>query len=202
MNMIAGNYYPKYKTKNPIERFLVKNFLRVMDEAVLTIAPQHIHEVGCGEGYLLSRYASISKNLEGSDISSEIIEKAKTIWQAPNYNIEFDVKSIYDLNPKEDSADLILCAEVLEHLEEPQKALQVLNKLSGCFYLFSVPNEPLWRILNLFRMKYVVDFGNTPGHVNHWNRRNFTRILTDNGFRVLKIKTPLPWIVCLCEKTN
>ncbi len=39
----------------------------------------------------------------------------------------FSVKSIYELKAPEDSADLIVCCEVMEHLEQPEAALETLQ---------------------------------------------------------------------------
>ena len=44
--------------------------------------------------------------------------------------------------------------------------------------LVSVPREPVWRMVNMARGAYWKDLGNTPGHVNHWSKRSFTRMLS------------------------
>ena len=56
----------------------------------------------------------------------------------------------------------------------------------------SVPLEPLWRAGNLARRRYVRQLGNTPGHVNHWSRRGFSRFV-GGRFDVEQVKSPLPW---------
>jgi hypothetical protein len=59
-----------------------------------------------------------------------------------------------------------------------------------------VPREPLWRGLNLARGAYVQSLGNTPGHVNHWSRRGFVRLLARHG-RVIEVRSPFPWTMLL-----
>jgi 2-polyprenyl-3-methyl-5-hydroxy-6-metoxy-1,4-benzoquinol methylase len=113
-------------------------------------------------------------------------------------NIDFFVGSIYDI-PKKEKYDLVVCSEVLEHLEKPEDALEQLKKVGKKYVICSVPREPIWRILNMARGKYWKDLGNTPGHINHWSQRSFIKFLKKNGCKVLDVKSPLPWTVVLIE---
>ena len=62
--------------------------------------------------------------------------------------------------------------------------------------LVSVPREPLWRALNMARGAYWKDLGNTPGHVNHWSKRSFSRLLARHG-EVVQTRSPFPWTMLL-----
>ena len=95
--------------------------------------------------------------------------------------------------------DLVICCEVLEHLNNPIKAVKEINRVlkPGARAVVSVPREPVWRILNMFRFKYLSDFGNTPGHLNHWSKDRFVNFLKSNGLIVEKVLLPFPWIMCL-----
>ena len=62
--------------------------------------------------------------------------------------------------------------------------------------LVSVPREPLWRALNVGRGAYVRQLGNTPGHVNHWSKAGFLRMLERHG-DVLEARSPFPWTMVL-----
>jgi hypothetical protein len=53
-------------------------------------------------------------------------------------------RRIYDLRTEEDRAEVIVCCEVMEHLYDPQRALEILAGLDGRRYIFSVPREPMW----------------------------------------------------------
>jgi hypothetical protein len=70
-----------------------------------------------------------------------------------------------------------------------------MRRVARRHLLVSVPREPLWRALNLARGAYVADLGNTPGHVNHWSRRAFERLLA--GYGKVEIRTPFPWTMAL-----
>ena len=197
--VVIGNVYPKYSTKNPVARLLTNGFLKAVDQLVDQVDSSKIHEVGCGEGYLISRFADGKRVLAGSDFSKQVIEEARQL--SMNKGIIYKAASLYDLTPAEDSATLILCCEVLEHLEFPEKAVDILADIAEPYLIASVPREPLWRILNVLRGQYLNDFGNTPGHLNHWSKAGFLRLLA-RRFEILQVRTPLPWTMVLCRKLN
>lgn len=190
----AGNIYNKYNTKNPIARHLVNNFLHSAKELILKYR-QGIHsitEVGCGEGYLASAINSLKiAPIKACDFSPEIIALAKQLYGKEN--IAFYTKDIFAINSTEE-ADLIVCCEVLEHLSNPKAALERLSAVSKKYCLISVPNEPLWSILNMCRGKYLKNLGNTPGHVNHWSSKDFCRFIS-LYIDIIEVRRPLPWTV-------
>ena len=95
--------------------------------------------------------------------------------------------------------DLVVSTEVLEHLDNPLRALKELSRISNRYIIISVPNEPLWRIANVVRLKYLSAFGNTPGHINHWSKASFS-MLAKKVCKVRVALTPIPFTILLCEK--
>lgn len=201
--ILAGNLYPKYTTRNPIAMRLVGRFLQDMDKLVFALNPPDIHEVGCGEGYLISRYAQQNRKLKASDFSEQVIELAGNIARTNKVNnITFKVKDVYSLVPEHDAATLVICSEVLEHLDDPALALDRLAGIAKPYLIASVPREPIWRVLNMTRGKYLRDWGNTPGHLQAWSKQGFVRFLSDR-FEILQVLTPLPWTLILARvKSN
>jgi ubiquinone/menaquinone biosynthesis C-methylase UbiE len=92
----------------------------------------------------------------------------------------------------DDAFDLALAIEVMEHIPQPARALDELARVCTGTLVLSVPFEPVWRAGNLARRRYVRDWGNTPGHVNHWTRWGFRRFVADR-FTVERVSSPLPW---------
>ena len=136
--------------------------------------------------------------MRASDFSSEVVRVAQAELANRGYRVAWHVASIYDLDPATDAAEMVVCCEVLEHLEHPTRALEVLARLARPYLLVSVPREPLWRALNVMRGKYLLQLGNTPGHLNHWTRRGFVDFLSPS-FDIVDLRTPLPWTVALCR---
>ena len=182
--ILIGNQLDKSQVANPIARRMVAGF----DTALFKLIglgkakPATVHEVGCGEGRL-SRHLRdhLGVPVRASDFSRALIAENHARNEA---GITYVARSIYDLDAIEDRAELVVCCEVLEHVERPAGALAALRRLDAPAYIISVPREPLWRLLNLARGKYPGALGNTPGHLHHWSRRGFVDFLTEGGFRV------------------
>lgn len=197
--VVVGNSFDKYGSRNPLVKWMLGGFENTLETLVQSAAPQTIHEIGCGEGYWAITYANKGFSVKASDFSQQVINIAKHNALAANLEPGmFDVRNIYDMRPARDSADLIVCCEVLEHLEHPEQALETLASLNAAHYIFSVPHEPIWRLLNMVRLKYLSDFGNTPGHIQHWSKKAFVALLK-KYFQLDQVSSPLPWTMVYCR---
>lgn len=197
-DVVAGNVYPKYTTRNPLARLLVANFTRNLRRLVRRTGARQLHEVGCGEGFLARQLAADGYQVRGSDVSPTTIAEARQRSAGITPRIAFQVADLYRLDPARDAAELVICCEVLEHLPDTAKALEVLKRLARPHLIVSVPKEPLWRALNLARGKYWSDLGDTPGHLQHWSSRDFVALL-EQHLDVVEICTPLPWTMARCQ---
>ena len=197
--IVTGNYFNKYETNNPVARWLVGGFMKTLSELLGKSEFDSIHEIGCGEGFLAQAYANLASDIRASDLSSDCISKARLRAKQQGLNIDYQVASIYDLDPQTDSADLVVCCEVMEHLEYPDRALEVLASLANKHLICSVPREPLWRILNVARGKYWSCLGNTPGHLQHWSTESFKKLIGQE-FEIIEVRNPLPWTFLYCKK--
>jgi 2-polyprenyl-3-methyl-5-hydroxy-6-metoxy-1,4-benzoquinol methylase len=197
-NVVAGNVYPKYTTRNPLARLLVANFQASLRALVQCSGARELHEVGCGEGFLARRLAADGYRVRGSDLSPATIAEARRRSAGITPPIAFQVADLYRLHPERDAAELIVCCEVLEHLPDPGRALDMLGQLARPHLIASVPKEPLWRILNLARGRYWPQLGNTPGHLQHWSASAFIALLA-RRFEVVEVRHPLPWTMALCR---
>lgn len=195
--IIAGNIYDKYNSTNPVACWLMRRFIRHVDELVERAGVQDMHEIGCGEGHLAANLADApERHVKASDFSRQVIATARELHK--NRQIHFQVRSIYDLVPEEDGAELVVCCEVLEHLENPRLALWSLQEIARPYCLLSVINEPLWRFLNCLRGRYLSALGNTPGHIQHWSRKQFLDLI-GSLFDIVEVRFPMPWTVALCR---
>ena len=194
----AGNFYDKYATRNPVERRMVAGFLGAVRDLAARSGAAAAHEVGCGEGELAIVLARDGMRIRGSDLSAEVVAEARQRAAAAGVAIEFRAAGIEAMGPDRDAAELIVCCEVLEHVPDPVAAVDILAGLARPWLLASVPREPLWRALNLARGKYVRDLGNTPGHLNHFSRREFHALL-ERRFEIVEARSPLPWSMALCR---
>lgn len=197
--VVVGNAYDKYGSKNPVVRWLMNGFADALSGLVAKAAPRTIHEIGCGEGYWVFDWNKQGIEARGSDFSEKVIELARE--NAKDRGLSPDIftpRSIYDIEQRRDTADLIVCCEVLEHLEDPKAGLAALQRAASDYAIVSVPREPIWCLLNMARGKYLGSMGNTPGHIQHWSAKGFVA-LVGQYFDVIEIRKPLPWTMLLCR---
>lgn len=186
---VVGNVEDKYHARNPIARALMRGFLRAVTDLYLAADPRRVLEVGCGEGRLADHLIRRRRpeRFEACDVE---------LRPAPEIDpgIALREASIYALPYADASFDLVVCCEVLEHLHDPAAGLAELARVSSRHVLLSTPWEPVWRLLNLARGRYVRDLGNTPGHVQHFGRRALVD-LARTRLDVRAVRRPLPWTV-------
>ena len=158
-------------------------------------------ELGCGEGFSTQR---ISKMLPktASLMASEYVTDLIPVAQENNPNVKVIEESVYTLTHKDKTFDVVFLLEVLEHLDHPELALAEIKRVlkDDGVLILGVPREPIWRGLNMLRGKYLRDFGNTIGHLNHWSSRSLKKMLEAEFGRVHNMKQPLPWTIVEARK--
>ena len=154
-------------------------------------------EVACGPGFSTKRIAEWvpAGRLFASDVEPDLVKEAS--GRAPQAQVIQE--SIYETTRADDEFDVVFALEVLEHLDDPARALAEIRRITKRYAIVSVPREPVWRAMNLARGKYAREFGNTPGHVNHWGRRGFEDLLATR-FSIINSHFPLPWQMYLLQK--
>lgn len=194
----VGNSFDKYSAGHPLERRLVHRFLATLDDMLPRKAPRRILEVGVGEGEIADRVrrrfpdaAIVGVDLPDPALAAE--------WGGRPLTGAF--ADVGDLPFPDRCFDLVLGIEVLEHVADPAKALAEIRRVGTGDVLLSVPREPVWRVANVVRGRYLRDRGNTPGHVNHWSTRGF-RKLVEGVFEVDRTRTPFPWTVVSARRRS
>lgn len=191
--------YRKYASKNPIQRFLINNFLKTVFLCLEGLTITSVLDAGCGEGFVLSEFKNrnIDCVLEGIDSSEQALRAGRELFPY----LTMKKGDIYHLPYEDNSFDLVLCTEVMEHLDDPVTVLNEIIRVSGQYCLFSVPNEPVFMMSNLLRGKNISRWGNDIDHVNHWSSEAFKNFVKKN-INVVTVKRPFPWTVILCAKRS
>ena len=126
----------------------------------LKLQPADILDVGCGSGHLLMEAKKLfpAARLQGVDFSPEANRLARQI----SPGLSFDILSIFELEKLGRQFDLVLCTEVLEHLEEADRAMKKLLAIShpGATLVITVPQGRK---------------DTFAGHFNFWTRESFRR---------------------------
>lgn len=185
----------KYEKEGAAGRWLVDRFYAAVRCVLLpeVSAGDLVLEVGCGAGYSsfnLRQALPAGVGFIGSDVGASLLRKARL----RNPGTDFVRQSVYGLALPDKSVDVLVMLEVLEHLEDPARALAEVHRVARKAVVVSTPREPLWRVLNFLRGKYVGALGNTPGHIQHWSSCGLRREV-EPLFHVNRMAQPLPWSV-------
>lgn len=120
---------------------------------------KRVLDAACGEGYGASLLSKGAASVEGLDISSESIANAQMKYD--NNNLNFTVGSIDHLPFQDNSFDIVVSFETLEHVNEEMQ-LKFLHEVkrvlaSGGTLIISTPNKRFYsdlpRYSNPFHIK-------------------------------------------------
>jgi 2-polyprenyl-3-methyl-5-hydroxy-6-metoxy-1,4-benzoquinol methylase len=194
--IVTGNTYDKYGSSNPLVKRMMAAFERTLDELLAAADPSSLLDVGCGEGVLVHKWAKRlpDARVVGIDLDEDSIQAGWRQRQAPN--LEYRVMKAENLPFVDGEFELASAIEVLEHVPDPEHTVAEMARCASGHLLVSVPREPMWRTLNIARGAYLSDLGNTPGHLNHWSKRSFVRMLERHG-QVVQARSPFPWTMLL-----
>lgn len=186
----------KFTDRSPLVRYANRRFMQTILSFASGLELRSILDAGCGEGIVLEQVAVTTAVAPvGVDLDPERVEVAHETHRSD----QLAVADLQRLPFPDDSFDLVLLLEVLEHVGHPEVALEEIWRVTRRYLLASVPNEPWWRIGNIARLKYLSAWGNTPEHINHWSVRGFMSFL-GGRFDILALKTPVLWTFVLAEK--
>ena len=167
---------------SPGRRAQIRRFLRRHAEINKN---SRLLDLGCGDGALLSVARELGiENLEGVDLSPEMVERASAVGLAVKLQ---DVLPFLDERPSE-SFDVVCAFDLLEHLDQKQllavcqNVLRILKK--GGRFLIHVPNGAspfVGRIL----------YGDIT-HERAFTQESIQQLLRTVGFTVIKVEEDEP----------
>jgi len=184
----------KHTNPNPLQQWLLARFHRAAAGLSSQTSPRNILDAGCGEGIAMRHLFAEHTGVVGLDGSVGALQVASLL----NPRRDFAAGRLPDLPFPSRSFDLVVCMEVLEHLDDPEAGLAELCRVSSHALLLSVPNEPLFRGANFLRGKNVGAWGNDPGHVHHWSSQAFIRFVSKRC-RATSWQGSFPWTLALCH---
>lgn len=143
------------------------------------IAGRSVLEIGCGNGVMTRHLACFAKRIYGNDINENILGSFKDRFKN-NPAIESFFGDIVSQAAFPYQVDCIVLINVLEHIQDDQKAIQTLRN-----YL-----APEGRII-IFVPAFAALFSDLDRrflHYRRYRRPSLVRLLNESGFSVEKIK--------------
>lgn len=147
--------------------------VRVLRRAIRRLRPSSVVDLGCGGGQLLEALDNGTLDLAGIDLSEAQIEDNRTRlphieWHAADLAAELPP----DLAAR--SYDVIVCSELVEHLDEPARLLAGARAL-GTHLVLSTQSGPV-------RPTEV-----RVGHVRHYSRSEMAELLRTAGWEPVRV---------------
>lgn len=137
-------------------------------------------DVGCARGDFL-KLIKLDYQISGTEVNIQRVDCC-------NHILGQNVVKLGNLDERLDfetnSFDTVLSLEVLEHLEDPEKALKELTRISRKRIIITVPfNEKIQYVLCIHCARY------TPysGHLHTFNKGNIKDIIPNNA-RIVRIE--------------
>lgn len=181
--------FVKTKFQNKVieeKNFTYINFFRFVLPIVRKKNPKNVLDVGSGAGTIGLYLSSLGYNVVGLDISKLAVDQAnisakylglQSISKYFNTDIaNFSIKEKFDV---------IICFEVLEHLENDEFVLKKLKEMltSKGQLIFSVPLSSA----PLTRMKLARKFDRNVGHLRRYSERDIKMKIGKVGLYIEKI---------------
>jgi 2-polyprenyl-3-methyl-5-hydroxy-6-metoxy-1,4-benzoquinol methylase len=184
---------PSYLHRNPALRWMAWRRLHILAQLLRQtcrkLSPQPnltVMDFGCGSGVLFEETGRHASKIIGVDL---VLEAARLLIQEWNLrNIELCTPEQAVEVVREGELDLILAAEVLEHVEPLDETLERFATWLAPRgqLLVSLPTES-----GLYRLgRRLAGF---EGHYHHSNAASIDRAIRNQGFRRLRLqKVPAP----------
>ncbi len=150
-SQVPINYYQKGVKRNLFQNFWHTQKINLAKKILNKVDFKNCLDVGCASGYMVSEIAKTYPQAKytGIDVYDKAIEYAKKTYP----KIKFKVASAEKLPFKNNSFDLILFYETIEHVENPIECLKEIKRIlkkNGTLILSMDSGNWLFRIVWFF----------------------------------------------------
>ncbi|MBQ5570831.1 MAG: class I SAM-dependent methyltransferase [Treponema sp.] len=175
-NFFAPIYERAMKSQKSIYDYIYK-------EISAAASAKIVLELATGPGMIAKHIAPSAKSVTATDFAPKMIEAAKK-GSVPD-NVSFEVADATNLRYQNESFDLVVIANALHIIPEPEKALAEIDRVLKANGTLIAPNfierekgkKNLWqKILSLVGIKFA----------HEWTKEEYKTFLTDHGWQVTK----------------
>jgi SAM-dependent methyltransferase len=154
-----------------IHRMLSKN----------NVIPRSVYEIGCGAGdvirQLQQRLQLPETVFSGYDLSPQAIDLAKS---RENDRLHYHCADLLLANLE--IADLALCIDVVEHVENPLAFVRDLRSKAR-YKVFHIPLE--MTVQGVLRSRAIMASRTGLGHIHYFTKETALAMLTDSGYEIV-----------------
>ena len=157
-------------------------------------------DIGCGDGIFLERARERGFEVYGVEPSKE----ASSIGLSNDLEIFHGTLNTF-ICQNDKLFDVVHLKNVLEHVNNPIHVLEQCRELlreDGILYI-EVPNDyNIFQLFGVWINKERKSWICIPDHINYFNFRSLSKLLTKKNFKILKKDTTFPMYLFLCLGLN
>lgn len=161
-------------------RPLVRQIFNIKSEALPSLPPGRLLEIGCASGSFLHRMAGHGWQVEGIEFSEEAALTARQLGYQVNTG------SLENVSVQDQPFDLIVGWMVLEHLHNPVTCLKKIHSWAkpDAWLVLSVPDAGALEF-RIFKDKwYALQL---PNHLYHFTPETLEKVLEAAGWSLMKV---------------
>lgn len=149
---------------------------------ILRFLKQHpdiktVLDVGCGAGELACTLAEMGYRTTALDFSEDAVKMANSIKKSRGIKdtmLNFKLGGLEQVG--DTKFDIVMCFEVLEHIENDEEVLRQLIQHSNKYVLISVPAK----------QKLFDESDKAVGHFRRYEKKDLQAMLTNSGLKILQ----------------
>ena len=124
-------------------------------------------DLGCGSAYKLFKYFG-SENITGIDLEDTVKFLKRKYPESKWLVSDFD-------NPPADRFDMVICADMIEHVMHPDQVFDFINKLDFQYLVLSTPDRNFIKHYD----DYIMGPPRNKYHVREWTSDEFKFFVSD-----------------------
>lgn len=139
-------------------------------------------DLGCGTGLITKALQSIGERFVATDINRWALTRCREHASVGVVQADVDYLPLRD-----ESVDLVVATEVLEHLEDPCKALKEIFRVlraDGHFVGSAPARSPIWKL----RSKLSISCPAEEPFYHLYSKRTMESMLEDCGFEIMELR--------------
>lgn len=190
---VPGDYqYRALERKKGMQSFWHHGKVHLLQSIEFVRPGDRVLEAGCGSGNLGFSVAPTASAVTLIDFASPAVEFCRRLREERRLeNVTVRECALDDMNFPDNSFDKIILADVIEHLEEPNRTLSAFHRFlkpGGALFVTTPNYHSLWPAV-----EWIIDrFQLTPPmrgeqHITFFDPRSLNSMMQTMGFREVKI---------------
>lgn len=189
-------FWDKFASLYDLGQALNYKVLKGFEKATEKLVPEGalVLDTAAGTGRLTFAAAKKAERVICTDLSMPMLREARK--KAAKYkvsNVEFEVRDIFNLKDNDETYDVVMAGNVLHLLDEPEKALAELWRVTKKGGKLLLPTYVLGeKFSSLLKLYKAIGFNPS----TNYTPETYGKMLYECGLGKVKIKTIEGWLPC------